>query len=64
MVKIGKGDLKSSTKFKEKLKGFIENQIQDINKRYGIQFEFDELGDLILSLCRIVQLERGEKLLF
>ncbi len=53
MILIRKGDLKSNTKFKESVSDVIENYGRIILEKNDIFFEFDELGDLILSACRM-----------
>jgi len=52
MQRILKGELKSPTKFKEKLLGYIQNLKMLIQKKYGIDFNDEELNDLLLSVCR------------
>jgi len=52
MQRILKGELNSPTKFKEKLLGYIQNLIRLIQKNYGIDFNDEELGELLLSACR------------
>ncbi|HOK09556.1 MAG TPA: hypothetical protein PLT82_04740 [Candidatus Hydrogenedens sp.] len=53
MIPIKKVDLKNSTKFKTILSYFINEQQEIIFKKSKIYFEFDELGDLLLSACRM-----------
>jgi hypothetical protein len=52
MIEISKRLLESPSKFKEKLCDFIKIQIKDIQKKYDIHFNFEELSELILSACR------------
>ncbi len=52
MNRILKGDLNSPSKFKEKFQTYIEDIRYSILKRYDIDFDFEEIGDLLLSVCR------------
>lgn len=52
MLRILKEELNSPTKFKEKLSGYIQNLRRLIQKKYGIDFNDEELNELLLSACR------------
>lgn len=49
--RILEGELKSSTKFKEKMSVYINRLIA--NNRDTIVFDFDELAEILLSACRM-----------
>jgi len=50
---ISKTILNSPSRFKKKEQRYIQNLVDIIKEKYGIIFNFDELGDLLLSICRI-----------
>jgi hypothetical protein len=52
MYRILKGDLNSPSKFKEKLHDYIVTLRTEILKCYDIEFDIEEIGDLLLSVCR------------
>ncbi len=52
MYKILKGDLKQPSIFKEKLYDYIMNIRAEILKQYSIEFDYEEIGDILLSVCR------------
>ena len=52
MYRILKGDLNSPTKFKEKLWDYTQNLRNMIYTNYGINFDVEELNELLLSACR------------
>ncbi len=52
MRRISKYDLNNSSKFKEKLQDYIEALRYEILNRHNIEFDFEEIGDLLLSVCR------------
>lgn len=49
---ITKSDLNSPGKFKEKLHDYIVALRTKISKTYNIEFDIEEIGDLLLSVCR------------
>jgi hypothetical protein len=49
--RILEGELKSSTKFKEKINEYLNRLIE--NNRDTIVFNFDELSEILLSACRM-----------
>jgi hypothetical protein len=53
MIQISPGDLKSPRKFKTKLNDYIYSLKEFIVKNYEIIFDEEEIGDLLLSICRI-----------
>ncbi|MGC8845597.1 MAG: hypothetical protein ACP5QY_07085 [Candidatus Hydrogenedens sp.] len=53
MIPIKKGDIKNSAKFKTVLSTLIREQQEIIFNESKMYFEFDELGDLLLSACRM-----------
>jgi len=63
---ILKSELQSPSKFKKKERKYIEFLKNFIEKESGIIFDFEELGDLFLSACRINEFgmitTRGRKL--
>ena len=52
MYRILKGDLNSPSKFKEKLHDYIVTLRAEILKHHNIEFDIEEIGDLLLSICR------------
>ena len=52
MYRILKSDLNSPSKFKEKLHDYIVALRTKILKYYNIEFDIEEIGDLLLSICR------------
>jgi len=52
MYKIIKSDLNSPSRFKEKFHQYITDLKSKILKRYNINFTTEEIGDLLLSICR------------
>lgn len=52
MYVISKSDLDSPSKFREKLEECIVGLRNKILKQYNIEFETEEIGDLLLSVCR------------
>ena len=52
MYRILKGDLSSPSKFKEKLHDYIVTLRAEILKHHNIEFDIEEIGDLLLSICR------------
>lgn len=52
MYRILKGDLNSPSRFKEKLYDYILTLRTEILKRHNIDFDVEEIGDLLLSVCR------------
>ena len=52
MYRILKGDLNSPSKFKNKLHDYIINIRAEILEHYNIEFDYEEIGDLLLSVCR------------
>jgi len=52
MYQILKGELNSPTKFKEKLKDYIQNLTTMIQKNNKINFDDEEVSELLLSACR------------
>lgn len=52
MYRILKGELKSPPKFKEKLRVYVQNLKEDVKKENGIDLDFEELSELLLSACR------------
>ncbi|MBO8152729.1 MAG: hypothetical protein H0Z30_09595 [Candidatus Marinimicrobia bacterium] len=52
MYRILKGDLNSPSKFKGKLHDYIVTLRTEILKRHNIEFDIEEIGDLLLSVCR------------
>lgn len=52
MYKILKGDLDSPSKFKKKLHDYILDLRAEISKNYNIEFDVEEIGNLLLSICR------------
>lgn len=53
MYRILQGDLNSPSRFKEKLHEYIVILKIEILKHYNIEFDIEEIGDLLLSICRI-----------
>ena len=52
MQRILKGELNSASKFKGKSSEYIQSLRRTIQENYGIDFDDDELGNLLLSACR------------
>ncbi len=52
MYRILKGDLNSPSKFKGKLHDYIVTIRTEILTRHNIDFDIEEIGDLLLSVCR------------
>lgn len=52
MYRILKGELISPSKFRERMEEYICYLREEINKKFNIRFDFEELSDLILSACR------------
>lgn len=52
MYQILKGELNSPSKFKEKLSDYISNLRGLIQKNYKVNFDNEEIGELLLSACR------------
>jgi hypothetical protein len=52
MYRILKEELNSPIKFKEKLSKYIQEKKMEIEQKYGIDFDKEELADLLLSACR------------
>ena len=52
MHKILKEELNSPTKFKKKLSEYIEKKKMEIQEKYSIDFDKEELAELLLSACR------------
>lgn len=50
---LSQTDLNSPSKFKKKEYKYIQSLVEFIKEKYGIIFEFDELGELLLSACRV-----------
>jgi len=53
MIQILQGELNSPSKFKAKLNNYICSLREFILKEYGIIFDKEEIGDLLLSICRV-----------
>ncbi|GAG61499.1 unnamed protein product [marine sediment metagenome] len=53
MCQILKGELKSPIKFKKKISIYINNLIKEIKDKYVINFNNEELSELLLSTCRV-----------
>jgi hypothetical protein len=49
---ISKTILNSPSRFKKEEQKYIQDLINFIKEKFGIIFDFDELGDLLLSICR------------
>ncbi len=52
MCRILKGDLNSPSRVKEKLYDYIVTLRAEILKRHNIEFDIEEIGELLLSVCR------------
>jgi len=52
MIEISQKELNSPSKFRDKLQEYIKDLKGKILKTYNIEFEFEELSDLLLSACR------------
>jgi len=52
MYRILKRELNSPTRFKEKLWGYIQDIRRMIQEEYGMEFDNEEIGELLLSVCR------------
>jgi len=52
MFRILKEELNSPIKFKEKLSKYIQEKEIEIQQKYGIDFDKEELAELLLSACR------------
>ncbi|RKX52191.1 MAG: hypothetical protein DRP30_06600 [Thermotoga sp.] len=52
MYRILRSDLNRPGKFREKLCNYISNLKMEILKHYGVDFDPEEIGDLLLSVCR------------
>jgi len=52
MIKISQKELNSTSKFRDKLQEYIKELKDKILRTYNIEFEFEELSDLLLSTCR------------
>jgi hypothetical protein len=50
---ISKAILNSPSRFKIEEQKYIQNLVDIIKEKYGVIFNSDELGDLLLSICRI-----------
>lgn len=53
MIKLYKADLNSPTKFRNRLKSYVENLKSEILKKYNINFEHEELSELFLAMYRV-----------
>lgn len=51
-LNVRKADL-GPKPFKDRYEGFIENLCSYVKKKHGMEFGFDELGELVLSACRV-----------
>lgn len=47
-----KGDLNSPSRFRNKLYDYIAEVKEDILNHYNVEFSFEEIGDLLISVCR------------
>jgi hypothetical protein len=52
MYRILKGDLNTPSKFKEKLHDYIVTLRTEILEHHNIEFDIEEIGDMLLSVCR------------
>lgn len=52
MYKISKNYLKNPSKFKNELITYITNIRNEISENYKLEFDIEELGNLLLSACR------------
>ncbi|MGB9877531.1 MAG: hypothetical protein ACPLPS_07160, partial [bacterium] len=52
MRKLTKRDLQSPNRFKERLLDKLVEWKEKIKKEGGIEFEVEEVGELLLSACR------------
>lgn len=52
MYQILKGELNSPTRFKKELWEYIQNMRKMIQGNYGIEFDNEEIGEFLLSICR------------
>ncbi|MHA2621720.1 MAG: hypothetical protein V2G42_09185 [bacterium JZ-2024 1] len=52
MNQILKEDLRSPIKFREKFKDYIQHLRRSIENNYQLNFDDEEMGDLLLSACR------------
>lgn len=68
MLEISKRELYSPSKFRYKLQTYIKTLKNKILETYNIEFDFEELSDLLLSACRtgdfnVIYTQRKKKLL-
>jgi len=47
-----KGDLNSPSRFRNRLYDYIAEVKEDILNHYNVEFSFEEIGDLLISVCR------------
>lgn len=52
MYRILKSDLNSPSKFRERLYDYVITVREEILNRYNIEFDLEEISDLLLSVCR------------
>ena len=52
MEKVLKSDLKSPKRFKSKFKGYIIFFRRFIERKYKVAFDEEEIGDLLIAVCR------------
>lgn len=67
-IPLSKRDLDSPSKFKEKLSDYVINLRNKTLKSYSLEFDIEEMADLLLSVCRIndfnVICEKGNRIFF
>lgn len=57
MYKILKSELVSPTKFRRTLNDLINDLTDNIKNTFGINFDYDEFGNLLLSTCRVNEMD-------